>query len=114
MDSGGAHANKRGKRLERQVEELLAEDYDHVHHRNKWPTSMITRYKWLSMAGTIAKKFPFEIERINQGRFSTVIVLAAGGYRDGTKRWLLGKRNEKLIAVMDIGGITRMHQKEVI
>ena len=75
---------------------------------------MITKCKWLSMAGTIAKKFPFEIERINQGRFSTVIVLAGSGYRDRTRRWLLGKRNEKLIEGMDIGGVTRMYQKEVI
>ena len=66
------------------------------------------------MAGTIGKKVPLEVERINEGRPPTVIVLDDSGYHDGTKQWLLGKRKQRLMKGMDIGGVTRMYQKEVI
>ena len=151
MDSAPTVRSKPSKRFEKQVEELLAEDYEHVpnklffaarcmrqpifstqvhiglniyttkrkvdfilHHHSKWPSSLVIQCKWQSTGGTTDEKFPFEVECINQGRFPTIIVLDGGGYRDGARQWLLGKRNEKLIDVVDMRGITQMHQQGVI
>ena len=72
---------------------------------------MVVKRKGLFTAGTTDKKFPFEIECISQGRFPTIIVAGGRGYHDGTRRWLLGKRNEKLIEALDMDGITRMRKK---
>ncbi len=85
-----------------------------LHHPSKWPASLVIQCKWQSTSGTTDEKLPFEVECINQGRFPTIVVLDGSGYRDGAKQWLLGQRNEKLIEVVDMHGITRLQQTGVI
>lgn len=84
-----------------------------LHHPQRWPDCLVIQCKWQASRGSVEEKYPFEVESINCNSYRTIIVLDGGGYSAGARRWLKGQAggNNRLLHVLDLGGINRFHSQ---
>lgn len=83
-----------------------------LYHPVLHPACLCVQCKWQASGGSVEEKFPYEVESIAKGKYSTIFVLDGGGYSLGSRQWLesqAGRR--KLKYVFDQGGFSRFASK---
>ena len=82
-------------------------------NKNKWPEGLVIETKWQSSAGSVDEKYPYTVLSLKNLGYSSVLMIAGGGYRQKAINWCLEQQTDHFIVLESLDSAIKWAQRNL-